>query len=111
MGLTIPEFNTIKSVHDDLSRRFNIDMLRRKNTDQTPVTAKTFPPWTKVSGLRKQRSVEFWMMASLYIVLKEGRENNHEVKMEAARILDSEISDVFFVPFFSSLSFIFMGII
>ena len=86
-------------------------MLRRKNTDQTPVTAKTFPPWTKVSGLRKQRSVEFWMIASLYIVLKEGREKNHGVKMEAARILDSEISDVFFVPFFSSLSFIFMGII
>ena len=89
----------------DLPRRFNVGMLRRKDTDQTPVTVETLPPWPKVSGLRKQHSVEYWMMASLFNVEKEGKENNDEVKMEAVRVLDPEIADVFFVPFFSSLSF------
>ncbi|CAO2828995.1 unnamed protein product [Amaranthus hypochondriacus] len=93
----------------DLPRRFNVGMFRKGSTDQTPVTAKTLPPWPKVSGLRKQHSVEYWMMASLFVAEKEGIKDNDLVKMEAVRVLDPEIADVFFVPFFSSLSFNFYG--
>lgn len=85
-------------------------MLRRRSSDETPVTADTLPPWPTVSGLRKQHSVEYWMMASL-LVKGEERESgggSEEVVVagrEAVRVLDPEMADVFFVPFFSSLSF------
>lgn len=89
----------------DLPRKFNVGMLKRRSFDETPVTAATLPPWPTVSGLRKQHSVEYWMMASLLVAKKEERENDDNEMMEAVRVLDPEIADVFFVPFFSSLSF------
>ncbi|KMT07477.1 hypothetical protein BVRB_6g150950 [Beta vulgaris subsp. vulgaris] len=86
----------------DLPRRFNVGMLRRRSSDETPVTFETLPPWPTVSGLRKQHSVEYWMMASLLV---EERENENGSGGEVVRVLDPEMADVFFVPFFSSLSF------
>ncbi|KAL8137816.1 hypothetical protein V2J09_003817 [Rumex salicifolius] len=84
----------------DLPRRFNVGMINRQSTDadETPVTEKTLPPWPRRSGLNSQHSVEYWMMASL---LYEGSE---EEELEAVRVADPELADVFFVPFFSSLS-------
>lgn len=81
----------------DLPRRFNVGMLDRRSSDQTPVTALTWPPWPKNSGLKRQHSVEYWMMGSL---LYEG-----DYEKEAIRVSDPEMADAFFVPFFSSLSF------
>ena len=83
----------------DLPRRFNIGMLNRRNKDQTPVTSRTWPPWPQNSGLKRQHSVEYWMMGSL---LYEG---DGDEEREAVRVSDPEMADAFFVPFFSSLSF------
>ncbi|KAA8528980.1 hypothetical protein F0562_033532 [Nyssa sinensis] len=84
----------------DLPRRFNVGMLNRRSSEEAPVTARTLPPWPGNTGLRKQHSVEYWMMASL---LYEG--DSEDETREAVRVSDPESADVFFVPFFSSLSF------
>lgn len=82
----------------DLPRRFNVGILNRRNLDQTPVTASTWPPWPRNSGLKRQHSVEYWMMGSLlHEATGDGR--------DAVRVMDPENADAFFVPFFSSLSF------
>ncbi|XP_004502300.1 probable arabinosyltransferase ARAD1 [Cicer arietinum] len=81
----------------DLPRRFNVGMLNRRNTTEAPVTAVDYPMWPDNSGLKKQHSVEYWMMGSVI----GGGGNGSEV----VRVLDPELVDVFFVPFFSSLSF------
>ncbi|WJX33448.1 hypothetical protein P8452_21654 [Trifolium repens] len=81
----------------DLPRRFNVGMLDRRNTTEAPVTAVDYPLWPDNSGLRKQHSVEYWMMGSLL--------NGGGNESEAMRVLDPELADVYFVPFFSSLSF------
>ena len=80
----------------DLPRRFNVGMLNRRSSDQTPVTALTWPPWPKNSGLKKQHSVEYWMTGSLLY---------HGGEREVVRVSDPEMAEAFFVPFFSSLSF------
>lgn len=85
----------------DLPRRFNVGMLRRRDPDDVPVTAQNLPNWPTYSGLRKQHSVEYWMMASL---LYEGDGGGDETR-EAVRVSNPEMADVFFLPFFSSLSF------
>lgn len=82
----------------DLPRRFNVGMLNRRSAKETPVTVRDWPPWPKNSGLKRQHSVEYWMMGAL---LYEGEEDYRE----AIRVSDPEMADVFFVPFFSSLSF------
>ncbi|GMH31081.1 hypothetical protein Nepgr_032924 [Nepenthes gracilis] len=81
----------------DLPRRFNVGMLQRQSSDKTPVTESTLPPWPFTSGLGKQHSVEYWMLASL---LYSGGDDR-----EVIRVLDPETADAFFVPFFSSTSF------
>ncbi|KAL8142450.1 hypothetical protein V2J09_015482 [Rumex salicifolius] len=86
----------------NLPRRYNVGMLDRRSSDETPVTVETLPPWPKRSGLRSQHSVEYWMMASL---LYERFDSDDNEQREAIRVLDPKIADVFFVPFFSSLSF------
>ncbi|KAL6193115.1 hypothetical protein ACLB2K_034199 [Fragaria x ananassa] len=83
----------------DLPRRFNVGMLNRKSAEEAPVTAREWPPWPRNSGLKKQHSVEYWMMGS---VLWEG---NGGEGSEVVRVSDPEVADAFFVPFFSSLSF------
>ncbi|KAJ4975018.1 hypothetical protein NE237_008192 [Protea cynaroides] len=85
----------------DIPRRFNIGMLDRRHSDESPINAGNLPPWPSTSGLKKQHSVEYWMMASL---LYEGGGDSEETR-EAVRVSDPAMADVFFVPFFSSLSF------
>jgi len=80
----------------DLPPRFNVGMITRRNTSESPVTVSDFPRWPGNWGLKKQHSVEYWMMGSL---LHDGDDG------EAVRVLDPELADAFFVPFFSSLSF------
>lgn len=63
-----------------------------------PITAENLPPWSQTSGVQRQHSVEYWLMASL--LHREG-----EKEKEAVRVFDPESADAFFVPFFSSLSF------
>ncbi|KAI4368491.1 hypothetical protein MLD38_017043 [Melastoma candidum] len=85
----------------DLPRRFNVGMFRRKprsKGEDSPVTARDLPPWPRNSGLKRQHSVEYWMMASLLYGEGEGGR-------EVVRVSDPEVADVYFVPFFSSLSF------
>ncbi|XP_057949568.1 probable arabinosyltransferase ARAD1 isoform X2 [Malania oleifera] len=83
----------------DLPRRFHVGMLERRSSDDAPVSARNLPRWPGNTGLKRQHSVEYWMMASL---LYEGGGGGRK---EAVRVLDPESADVFFVPFFSSLSF------
>lgn len=84
----------------DLPRRFNLGMFGRGAHREVPAAEGVggFPPWPKTSGLKKQHSVEYWMMVSL---MPGGSGEG----AEAVRVLDGEEADVFFVPFFSSLSF------
>ncbi|MQL74025.1 hypothetical protein Taro_006383 [Colocasia esculenta] len=84
----------------DLPRRFNVGMLgrrRREGAEMAPVDRASLPPWPQNSGLKKQHSVEYWMMASLLA--------EREAEAEALRVADGDEADAFFVPFFSSLSF------
>ncbi|KAK9675408.1 hypothetical protein RND81_11G005800 [Saponaria officinalis] len=103
----------------DLPPRFNVGMLRSGGGDgEFPVSAENIPPWPADSGLKKQHSVEYWMMASLLsnnnININNNIENNNKNddnyekirnEIEAIRVNDGEEADVYFVPFFSSLSF------
>lgn len=86
----------IKVFMYDLPFRFNLAMINHQIKDGVSLDARNFPPWPSSSGLRQQHSVEYWMMGSLI--------NVHEGS-EAIRVLDPEVADVFFVPFFSSTSF------
>ncbi|XP_047312476.1 probable arabinosyltransferase ARAD1 [Impatiens glandulifera] len=89
----------------DLPRRFNVGMIdRRSYMNETPVTAQNFPPWPRTSGLMKQHSVEYWLMASL-ILYEQNKNNGNNNLLEAIRVFDPETAEVFFVPFFSSMSF------
>ncbi|KAL0731192.1 hypothetical protein Bca4012_027286 [Brassica carinata] len=79
----------------DLPRKFNIAMMDPRSSDVEPITAENLPPWSQTSGVQRQHSVEYWLMASLL----------HGGGDEAVRVFDPESADAFFVPFFSSLSF------
>lgn len=84
----------------DLPRKFHVGMLNGRGSEESgPVTSENLPPWPPGTGLRNQHSAEYWLMASL---LYEGGDG---VRREAVRVFDPEYADVFFVPFFSSLSF------
>lgn len=85
----------------DLPPRFNVGLMDPTFPDTALVTASNLPMWRWNDGLRKQHSVEYWMMASL---LYEGNDESGSTR-EAIRVRDPEFADVFFVPFFSSLSF------
>jgi hypothetical protein len=80
----------------DLPPRFNVQMINRKIDSESPVTAKDFPRWPDNWGLKKQHSVEYWMMGSL---IHEGDDDGES--REAVRVFDPELADAFFVPFFS----------
>ncbi|XP_065852243.1 probable arabinosyltransferase ARAD1 [Euphorbia lathyris] len=83
----------------DLPRKFHFSMIDHRDYNYTgPVTAENLPQWPKKSGIKRQHSVEYWLMVSL---LYEGNGENRA----AVRVLDPEKADAFFVPFFSSLSF------
>lgn len=83
----------------DLPRKYNFGMLRRDDKDQElPWNATVVPSWPQRSGLWKQHSVEYWMMADLLDDRRDGDK-------AALRVKEPEEADVFFVPFFSSLSY------
>eukprot|EP01018_Ginkgo_biloba_P006248 Gb_02382 [translate_table: standard] len=85
----------------DLPRRFNFGMLKKNSSQQNlPWTSSIIPPWPQRSGLKKQHSVEYWMMVYLLDQWTGG-----EGERAAVRVKDPEQADVFFVPFFASLSF------
>uniref|UniRef100_A0A7N0UVD3 Exostosin GT47 domain-containing protein n=1 Tax=Kalanchoe fedtschenkoi TaxID=63787 RepID=A0A7N0UVD3_KALFE len=86
----------------DLPRRFHVGMLTHAEPDDAPLTYQNLPRWPRTSGLKKQHSVEYWMMA--YLLYYGGGGGGTE-RMEAVRVSDPGSADVFFVPFFSSLSF------
>ncbi|KAH7306415.1 hypothetical protein KP509_22G010300 [Ceratopteris richardii] len=81
----------------DLPEKFNFGMLKHGRTARTPLLDQEFPPWPSGLGTRKQHSVEYWMM--LYLLDTSNRQKT------AIRVHDPKYADVFFVPFFSSLSF------
>ncbi|KAL6551312.1 hypothetical protein OROMI_021800 [Orobanche minor] len=85
----------------DLPPRFNVGLMDPSFRNNTSVTARNIPAWRWSDGLRKQHSVEYWMMASL---LYDGNDELRWTR-EAVRVMDPESADVFFLPFFSSLSF------
>ncbi|CAA2970048.1 probable arabinosyltransferase ARAD1 [Olea europaea var. sylvestris] len=87
----------------DLPRRFNVGMIDGSLSDEIPVRAENFPAWRENNGLRKQHSVEYWMMASLLYNGDGGGDS--ESSREVVRVMDPKLADVFFVPFFASLSF------
>ncbi|XP_062229927.1 probable arabinosyltransferase ARAD1 [Phragmites australis] len=82
----------------DLPPRFHVAMMSA-GADPSPNAATGFSAWPpSTGGIRRQHSVEYWMMASLQDGLgAEGR--------EAVRVRDPDAAEAFFVPFFSSLSF------
>nr|XP_010926707.1 probable arabinosyltransferase ARAD1 isoform X2 [Elaeis guineensis] len=95
----------------DLPFRFNFGMLDHRGDsdpdlglipDQASPAAngggRDLPPWPQNSGLKKQHSVEYWMMASLM-------SGGNSEEAEAVRTFDAKEAEAFFVPFFSSLSF------
>lgn len=89
----------------DLDIKYNVGLMKGGNVSGKPVTLSTLPPWPDASGgLRRQHSVEYWMLASL---LYEGGEENGEAgsALDFVRVSDPDSADVFFVPFFSSLSY------
>ncbi|XP_071736420.1 probable arabinosyltransferase ARAD1 isoform X3 [Rutidosis leptorrhynchoides] len=87
----------------DLPKKFNVGMMSSKiaGNDTSPVTAGNIPVWPDYAGLHQQHSVEYWMMTSL--LLLNGNDGNES--SEAVRVLNGDEADVFYVPFFSSLSF------
>lgn len=86
----------------DLEMKYNVGFLKgSSHYNAPPVTIDTLPKWPKYTGLRKQHSVEYWMLASLLYSIDD--ENGRT--REAVRVFDPESANVFFVPFFSSLSY------
>uniref|UniRef100_A0A3Q7G6E3 Exostosin GT47 domain-containing protein n=1 Tax=Solanum lycopersicum TaxID=4081 RepID=A0A3Q7G6E3_SOLLC len=83
----------------DLGMKYNVGMLKGPHHDGPPVTVETLPEFPHYTGLRRQHTVEYWMLASLLY-----RENGTK-QQEAVRVLNPDSADVFFVPFFSSLSY------
>lgn len=83
----------------DLPRKFHVGMMDHRTPEDVPLTGQNMPRWPKNWGLKRQHSVEYWLMASLMYDGGGGEER------EAVRVLDPEMADAFFVPFFSSLSF------
>ncbi|CAN4112901.1 unnamed protein product [Withania somnifera] len=92
------ESEPLKVYMYDLEMKYNVGLLKGSHYNAAPVTMETLPKWPKYTGLRKQHSVEYWMLASLLYA-------NDDEAREAVRVFDPESAHVFFVPFFSSLSY------
>lgn len=83
----------------ELPRKYNMGMLERDGNDQElPWTSPVLPTW-KQQATNRQHSVEYWLMA--YLLDGWDRKDG---KHTAVRVQYPEQADVFFVPFFSSLS-------
>lgn len=87
----------------DLEAKYNVGLMKGGHVSGKPVTVSTLPLWPESNtGLRRQHSVEYWMLASL---LHGGDGEKDEEAMEFVRVSDPDSADVFFVPFFSSMSY------
>ncbi|BBN10291.1 putative arabinosyltransferase [Marchantia polymorpha subsp. ruderalis] len=86
----------------DFPRRLHLGMLKNTVLDQDlPWTDDETPPvWPLRSGLKKQHNVEYWMMVDLL-----DRRISRDGDRQVVRVSNPEHADLFFVPFFSSLSF------
>ena len=87
----------------ELPRKYNMGMVKRdgnKDNQELPWTSHVVPAWIQ-QATNRQHSVEYWMMAYL---LDPGWDRNDCGQHTAVRVKDPEQADVFFVPFFSSLS-------
>ncbi|KAL2631386.1 hypothetical protein R1flu_016072 [Riccia fluitans] len=86
----------------DFPQKFNLGMLKQSQVDQDlPWPDDEIPTrWPGRTGLKKQHSVEFWMMVDL-MDSRLGKRGDRKV----IRVRDPEEADLFFVPFFSSLCF------
>ncbi|XP_059283169.1 probable arabinosyltransferase ARAD1 isoform X1 [Lycium ferocissimum] len=82
----------------DLGTKYNVGMLNGSGLNGPPVTRETLPEYPNYVGLRRQHTVEYWMLASLLLY-------NGTTYGEAVRVMNPDLGDVFFVPFFSSLSY------
>nr|GMD95287.1 probable arabinosyltransferase ARAD1 [Ipomoea batatas] len=84
----------------DLDIKYNVGLMKGGNVSGKPVSLSTLPPWPDGSGgLRRQHSLEYWMLASL---LYEG---DGVSALDFVRVSDPDTADAFFVPFFSSMSY------
>ncbi|CAN1152411.1 Probable arabinosyltransferase ARAD1 [Linum perenne] len=94
------EYKPLNVYMYDLPRKFHVGMMDpAAGQENEPVTAENIPRWQKNAGVRKQHSVEYWLMVSLLF------DGDGGGRREAVRVLDPEKADAFYVPFFSSLSF------
>lgn len=84
----------------ELPRKFNMGMLKKDKNQEIPWTNHVAPPWKQKFEVNKQHSVEYWLM----VYLLDGWDRK-DGKTAAVRVIDPEQADVFFVPFFSALSF------
>jgi mannosyl-oligosaccharide glucosidase len=83
----------------ELPARFHVAMMPTNSAPPANGSAAAFPAWPpSAGGIRRQHSVEYWMMASLQLQAGGGAR-------EAVRVRDPDAAEAFFVPFFSSLSF------
>jgi mannosyl-oligosaccharide glucosidase len=93
----------------DLPPRFHVAMMTgasNADADASSATAGPFPAWPPTAGgIRRQHSVEYWMMASLQDWGGGGGGLLGSERREAVRVRDPDDAEAFFVPFFSSLSF------
>ncbi|CAA7058429.1 unnamed protein product [Microthlaspi erraticum] len=89
----------------DLPRKFNVAMMDPHSSDVEPLTGNNLPSWPQTSGIKRQHSVEYWLMASFLHGGISGGDGEDEKEKEAVRVFDPELADAFYVPFFSSLSF------
>lgn len=79
----------------DLPSRFNFNMMTSSSSSLN--LSVNVPAWPEYAGLHHQHSVEYWMMTSLLCGVN--------CSEEVVRVSDGDVADVFYVPFFSSLSF------
>eukprot|EP00897_Mesotaenium_endlicherianum_P006875 jgi/Mesen1/6215/ME000320S05412 len=87
----------------DLPQKFNFGLFKRdplNDSGELVWNNSEVPQMPRRAGLKNQHSVTYFLMADLW--------TNSELrpaKSSAVRVYDAEEADVFFVPFFSSLSF------
>lgn len=84
----------------DIPQKFNLGMMKPGSHWELPWSERKVPQWPSRSGLKRQHSVEYWMM--LYLLDSDVRKGEERA---AVRVANPAQADVFFVPFFSSLSF------
>eukprot|EP00250_Pteridium_aquilinum_P035039 c8505_g1_i2 orf=401-1780(+) len=89
----------------DIPRKFNLGMLNRGTNQERPWRDAEVPSWPLRSGLKRQHNVEYWMMLSLL-----SHKGEPGVDRVVVRVMDPLKADLFFMPFFSSLSFNIHGV-